>query len=476
MSEKSGFYINGKWVEPAGSGILELENPANGEKSGELKLGNAQDVENAVAAARAAFAGFAATSLDERIGLIERIIDIYKTRFADIGESISDEIGAPLGFATRFQAGAGLVHFKTILRILGENPFESISGTTCIVHEPIGVCGMITPWNWPLNQMNCKIAPALAAGCTMVMKPSELTPRTSIIMAEILDEAGVPPGVFNMVQGLGPEVGAALSAHDDIDMISFTGSTNAGIAVAKVAAPGVKRVGQELGGKSANILLEDADFENAVRDGVNLCFRNAGQSCNSPTRMLAPGRRMDEVMALARETAEQIRVGNPRDEATTMGPVVSKRQWENIQAHIHSAMEQGATLVTGGPGRPDGLEKGYYVKPTVFAHVTPDMTIAREEIFGPVLAIMGYESEDEAVRIANDSPFGLAGYVQSASLERARAVARKLRVGMVHINGAPADPAAPFGGYKHSGNGREWGRAGLEEFTETKAIMGYESK
>ncbi len=474
MSKQTGFYINGKWVEPVGREIMDLVNPATEEKSGELRLGNEQDIERAVAAARAAFAAFSTTSLASRMALIGKIVEIYKTRFADIGESISEEMGAPLLFASKIQAGAGLVHFRQILKVMAEYPFESASGTTCILHEPVGVCGMITPWNWPLNQMACKIAPALAAGCTMVLKPSELTPRASVIMAEILEEAGVPPGVFNMVQGLGPDAGAALSAHEDIDMISFTGSTRAGIAVAKAAAPGVKRVGQELGGKSANILLEDADFAKAVGAGVALCFRNVGQSCNSPTRMLVPNGRMDEVAALAGSAAEPIRVGDPKAADTDMGPVVSKRQWDNIQAHIHGALEQGARLVTGGPGRPDGLEKGYYVKPTIFAGVRPDMTIAREEIFGPVLAIIGYESEDEAIRIANDSPFGLAGYVQSASLERARAAARKLRVGMVHINGAAADPSAPFGGYKASGNGREWGRAGLEEFTETKAILGYE--
>ena len=474
MSRISGLYIDGQWGEPSGGEILELVNPATEEKSGELMLGSRVDMDRAVAAARAAFPGFAATSLATRIDLIGRIIEIYKTRFADIGESICDEMGAPLGFATRFQAGAGLVHFRQILKVLQDNPFETPQGTTRILHEAVGVCGMITPWNWPMNQMACKIAPALAAGCTMVLKPSELTPRTSVIMAEILHDAGVPPGVFNMVQGSGPDVGAALSAHEDIDMISFTGSTGAGIEVARAAAPGVKRVGQELGGKSANLVLPDADFAKAVQDGVSLCFRNAGQSCNSPSRLLVPRDRKDEACALAKTAAEQIRVGNPRHEQTAMGPVVSKRQWEGIQAHINSAMAEGATLIAGGPDRPDGLEKGYYVKPTVFADVTPQMTIAREEIFGPVLAIMSYESEEDAVRIANDSPFGLAGYVQSASLERARAVARKLRVGMVHINGAPADPAAPFGGTKASGNGREWGRAGLEEFMETKAVMGYE--
>ena len=473
MTLRTGFYIGGEWVKPAGNRTQPLVNPATEEVCGELSLGEQADVDRAVRAARNAFATYAETPLAERIALLQRIVDLYKTRFDDIGESISRQMGAPRAFATRFQAGAGLSHFKQVLAILESHAFEHALGTTRVMHEPIGVCGMIVPWNWPMNQITCKVGPALAAGCTMVLKASELAPDPAIILAEILDEAGVPPGVFNLIQGEGPVVGAALAAHPDVDMISFTGSTNAGIAVAQAAAPTVKRVGQELGGKSANVLMDGIDFEDAVTRGVQLCFRNAGQSCNSPTRMLVPASRLAEVETIAERAAEEIRVGHPDEPETVLGPVVSAKQWQSIQRHIELGVEEGATLVHGGPGRPDGLARGYYVKPTVFSKVTPGMTIAREEIFGPVLSILPYVDDDEAIAIANDTPFGLAAYVEAPDLDRARAVARKLRVGMVHLNGAPADPAAPFGGYRHSGNGREWGEHGLAEFTETKAVMGY---
>lgn len=452
---------------------MPLINPATEEICGELALGEQADVDRAVGAARKAFAIYADTPLADRIALLQRIVDVYKTRFDDIGESISRQMGAPRKFATRFQAGAGLSHFKQALAVLESFAFERDLGTTRVMHEPIGVCGMIVPWNWPMNQMTCKVGPALAAGCTMVLKASELAPDPAIILAEILDEAGVPAGVFNLIQGEGPVVGAALAAHPDVDMISFTGSTNAGIAVAQAAAPSVKRVGQELGGKSANILLDGIDFEDAVTRGVQLCFRNAGQSCNSPTRMLVPAPRMGEVEGIAERAAEQICVGDPDAPETELGPVVSAKQWQNIQRHIELGIEEGATLVHGGPGRPDGLARGFFVKPTVFSNVDPGMTIAREEIFGPVLSIMPFADEADAIRIANDSLFGLAAYVEAPDVEHARSVARRLRVGMVHLNGAPADPAAPFGGYRQSGNGREWGQHGLEEFTETKAVMGY---
>lgn len=473
MTSRTGFYIGGEWVKPAGNRTQPLINPATEEVCGELALGEQADVDRAVAAARNAFATYAETPLAERIALLQRIIDLYKSRFDDIGESISRQMGAPRAFATRFQAGAGLSHFKQVLAILEAHAFEHALGTTRVMHEPIGVCGMIVPWNWPMNQITCKVGPALAAGCTMVLKASELAPDPAIILAEILDEAGVPPGVFNLIQGEGPVVGAALAAHPDVDMISFTGSTNAGIAVAQAAAPTVKRVGQELGGKSANILMDKIDFEDAVTRGVQLCFRNAGQSCNSPTRMLVPASRLAEVEAIAGRAAEEIRVGHPDEPETVLGPVVSAKQWQSIQRHIELGIKEGATLVHGGPGRPDGLARGYYVKPTIFSNVKPGMTIAREEIFGPVLSILPCVDDHEAIAIANDTPFGLAAYVEAPDLDRARAVARKLRVGMVHLNGAPADPAAPFGGYRHSGNGREWGEHGLAEFTETKAVMGY---
>ena len=476
MTTATGFYINGKWVAPQGRGTLPVVNPATEQAIGKVQCGNATDVDLAVAAARAAFPAFADTPLADRIALLERIVDLYKSRFDDIGKAISDEMGAPLMFATRFQAGAGLSHFKEILKILKSFEFEEQRGTTRVFREPIGVAGMIVPWNWPMNQITCKVAPALAAGCTMILKPSEMAPTAAAILTDILHEAGVPAGVFNLVSGEGPVVGAAMAAHPDIDVLSFTGSTRAGIAVAMAAAPTVKRVGQELGGKSANILLDDVDIEDAVTRGVTLCFRNSGQSCNSPTRLLVPQDRLAEAAEVAARVANNLVVGDPTDASTQMGPVVNEVQWKGIQKHIHSGIDEGATLVAGGPDRPDGLDTGFYVRPTVFSDVTPDMTIACEEIFGPVLSIMGYEDEADAVQIANDTPFGLAAYVESADLDRCRAVARRLRVGMVHLNGAVADPGAPFGGYRQSGNGREWGIAGLEEFLETKSVMGYADK
>ena len=473
MTDKPQFFIDGEWQTLSDRPTMDLVNPATEKVSGKLHLGNEDDVDRAVKAARNAFPGFAATSLNERIELLQSITDGYKARFDDIGSAISEQMGAPKKFAVRFQAGAGLSHFKQVLKIIQTYNFERDINATRVIREPIGVCGMIVPWNWPMNQITCKVAPALAAGCTMVLKPSELAPGPAIILAELLEEAGVPRGVFNMVQGEGPVVGAAIARHPDVDMVSFTGSTHGGIAVAEAAAPTIKRVGQELGGKSANILLDDVDFEDAVTRGVTLCFRNSGQSCNSPTRMLVPRASMVEVAEIAKHAAEGIRVGDPNAEDTVMGPVVSEKQWSGIQGHIRSGINEGATLVTGGLDRPDDLPAGYFVQPTVFADVTPDMTIAREEIFGPVLSIMAYDDEAHAVTIANDTPFGLAAYIESADLARAQAMARRVRAGMIHLNGAVADPSAPFGGYRHSGNGREWGLHGLEEFTEIKAVMGY---
>ena len=470
---KSQFYINGKWFDcPAGEKIV-LFNPANGETRGHLILGTEEHVNKAAEAASVAFDSFSETPLVERIELIKRIAEVYESRLKDIGMIISTEIGAPLDFATRYQAGAGLSHFKNILKVLESYNFEEDLRSTKIIREPIGVCGMIVPWNWPMNQITCKVAPALAAGCTIVLKPSELAPGTAVILTEILQESGVPPGVFNMVQGNGITVGAAIAAHPKIDMISFTGSTQSGIAVARAAAQSVKRVGQELGGKSANILLDDVNFEEAVSRGVKLCFRNSGQSCNSPARMLVPKSRIEEVEIIAKLAAEKIIVGDPGSKDTDMGPVVSQKQWTKIQDYIQSGMQEGATLVAGGLDLPSHLERGFYIKPTVFSNVTPEMTIAREEIFGPVLSILTYEDERDALQIANDTPFGLAAYVESANVHRAQSLARKLRAGMVHLNGAVADPSAPFGGYRQSGNGREWGKFGLEEFMEIKAVMGF---
>ncbi len=473
MSDRLQFYIDGQWVDPIGTGTLDVINPATEESIGRIAMGNAEDVNRAVAAARRAFETFSRTTREERIALLERIIEVYKTRLPDLASAISDEMGAPLKLAGAAQAPSGLGHFMSTLDVLRRYEFEEDIGSSRVIREPIGVCGLITPWNWPINQIACKVAPALAVGCTMVLKPSEVAPFNAMIFAEILHEAGVPAGVFNLVNGDGPSVGAVLSSHPDVDMMSFTGSTRAGIEVARNAASTVKRVAQELGGKSANIILDDAEFPKAVaRDVFGMCM-NSGQSCNAPTRMLVPNARMDEAAAIAKAAAAQIKVGDPRAADTVIGPVVSGVQYEKIQKLIEQGIAEGARLEIGGPGRPEGLNRGYYVRPTVFSHVRNDMTIAREEIFGPVLSLIGYEDDEDAIRIANDTVYGLSGYVSSGDPERAKRVARRLRTGNVHLNGAPVDNKAPFGGYKQSGNGREWGLYGLEEFLEVKAIMGY---
>ena len=466
------FYIDGKWVDPADPKPFDVINPANEQVIGQIMMGNAEDVNKAVAAAKKAFPSFSNTSVQERLELLDAIMGAYQNRYDEVVETISAEMGAPMWLSKAAQAAMGLAHLGTVRGILESYQFEKTQGTTLIRKEPVGVCGLITPWNWPINQIACKVAPALAAGCTMVLKPSEIAPLNAALWAEILDDAGVPAGVFNLVNGDGPTVGEAMSQHPDIDMMSFTGSTRAGIAVAKSSADTVKRVAQELGGKSANIILDDADFNKAVAQGVQSCFMNSGQSCNAPTRMLVPAARHDEVVEIAKAAAEQVKVGDPTAEDTTIGPVVSEMQFNKIQGLIEKAIDEGTELVTGGPGKPDGLNAGYYVKPTIFANVTNDMTIAREEVFGPVLSILKYESEEEAIQIANDTVYGLSGYVQAGSTERAAAVAAQLRTGNVHLNGAGADPMAPFGGYKQSGNGREWGEHGFEDFLETKAVLG----
>ena len=473
VSNRQKFYINGEWVQPAGTETLAVINPANEEPIDDIALGNEEDVNRAVAAAKAAFETFSRTSREERVAMMERIVGVYQGRMDEVAATISEEMGAPMFLAKAAQAPMGIAHMMTNLNVLKTFEFEEDLGTSHIVKEPAGVCGFITPWNWPINQIACKVAPALAAGCTMVLKPSEVAPFNAVLFAEILDEAGVPPGVFNLVNGDGPTVGVALSSHPDVDMMSFTGSTRAGIEVAKNAAPTVKRVTQELGGKSANIILDDADFQAVIaRDMAGMCT-NSGQSCNAPTRMLVPNGRMDEAAAIARSAAEGIKVGDPNAADTNIGPVVSEVQFNKIQGLIQKGIDEGARLETGGPGRPDGLNRGYYVKPTVFSHVTNDMTIAREEIFGPVLSLIGYEDDEDAVRIANDTPYGLSGYISAGDPDRARAMARRIRSGNVHLNGASVDPSAPFGGYKQSGNGREWGTHGFEEFLEVKAILGY---
>jgi aldehyde dehydrogenase (NAD+) len=466
------FYINGQWVAPLTDETLGVINPATEEVIDTIALGGPDDVDAAVAAARAAFETFSVTSREERLALLDRIIEVYKSHITEMGDIISAEVGAPVLMAHRSQATAGVGHFMTARKVLAEYEFEKELGTTLVVREPIGVCALITPWNWPLNQIACKVAPALAAGCTMVLKPSEVAPLNAILFAEILDEAGVPAGVFNLVNGDGVNVGSPLSSHPDVDMVSFTGSTRAGVEVARAAAPTVKRVAQELGGKSANIILDDADFATVIARDVATMYNNSGQSCSAPSRMLVPAARMDEAAAIAAEAAKHVVVGDPKDDASKIGPVVSGVQYDRIQQLIEKGISEGATLQVGGPGKPEGLETGYFVKPTVFSHVSNDMTIAREEVFGPVLVMIGYADDDDAVRIANDSAYGLSGYI-SGSTERAKAMARRIRTGNVHLNGARGDLNAPFGGYKQSGNGREWGEFGMEEFLETKAIMGY---
>src|SRR6478735_6367884 len=473
MVNRLQFYIDGAWVDPAVKKSTPVVNPATEEAMYEVALGSKADVDKAVAAAKRAFVTFSQTSRDERVALLTKVIEIYKGRLKEIGAAVSAEMGAPLPMAEKLQAGAGLGHLMTTLDVLKNYHFEEPVGTAMVLREPVGVVGMITPWNWPLNQIACKVAPALAAGCTMVLKPSEFTPTSGLIFAEVLHEAGVPAGVFNLVNGLGPEVGVAMSEHPDIDMISFTGSTRAGIDVAKRAANTVKRVSQELGGKSPNVILEGADLNKAVSGGVAHVFNNSGQSCNAPTRMIVPTARMAEVKAIAKAVADKTKAGDPKAEGTTIGPVVNRTQWDKIQALIKKGVDEGATLVAGGPGLPEGVNKGFYVRPTVFADVTNDMTIAREEIFGPVITILGAKDEAEAVKIANDTPYGLAGYVSAGSVEGATRVGRQIRAGNVNLNGVPNERTAPFGGYKQSGNGREWGKFGLEEYLEVKAIAGF---
>jgi aldehyde dehydrogenase (NAD+) len=460
MVNRLKFYIDGAWVDPAAMKTVPVVNPATEETLYDVAVGSKADVDKAVAAARKAFETFQFTTREERIELLSKIIEAYKARAKDIATAISDEMGAPMTLAERAQAAAGLGHLASTLQVLKDYHFEEKVGTATVVREPVGVVGMITPWNWPLNQIACKVAPAIAAGCTMILKPSEFTPTSALIFAEVMHAAGVPKGVFNLVNGLGPEVGVAMSEHEGIDMISFTGSTRAGIDVAKRAANTVKRVSQELGGKSPNVILEDADFTKAVSGGVAQVFNNSGQSCNAPTRMIVPSSKMNEVKAIAKAVA------------TTIGPVVNRTQWDKIQALIKKGVDEGATLVAGGPGLPEGVNKGFYVRPTVFADVTNNMTIAREEIFGPVITILGAKDEAEAVKIANDTPYGLAGYVSAGSVESAKRVGKKIRAGNVNLNGVPNERTAPFGGYKQSGNGREWGKYGMEDFLEVKAIAG----
>lgn len=467
-------YINGSWHDVPGQ-VMPVINPASEEKIGAITLAT-QDIANeAVLSARHAFSSYSQTSIDERIALMKRVIAVYESKIDDMAEHIRLEMGAPHFLAHGAQVGSGLAHLQQALAALESAPEFEIMGNSRVYREPVGVCALITPWNWPMNQIACKVGPALAAGCTMVLKPSELAPLSAYLFAQILDEAKVPPGVFNLVNGNGAAVGSALSEHPEVDMVSFTGSTHAGVSVAIAAAPSVKRVSQELGGKSANIMLNDIDIKTAIKDAVIGCMHNTGQSCNAPTRLLLPAHMYDEAVSVAVEAANAVAVGNTESENTFMGPLISQAQFDKVQAYIQIAIDEGAKLVAGGLGKPVGFEKGFFAKPTVFADVTNTMRIAREEVFGPVLVLIPYDTENDAIAIANDTSYGLSGYITSASKERALSVAKQLRCGMVHVNGSWTDPAAPFGGYKQSGNGREWGKFGLEEFQEVKSLMGFES-
>jgi len=472
MRDYLKFYINGSWIDPAEPNAAAVIDPATEQVAGHISLGSAADVDAAVDAARRAFPAWMRTGREERINLLERIATEYGRRHNDVAEAIISEMGAPWDLAEGTQTAIGLSHLQAAIDALKDYRFEELRGTTRIVREPIGVCAFITPWNWPINQIVCKVVPALAAGCTMVLKPSEIAPFSAVIWAEILDAAGVPPGVFNLINGDGPTVGEALASHPHVDMVSFTGSTRAGVRVAIAAAPTIKRVHQELGGKSPHIVLDDDALPKSVVWGVHAVALNAGQNCNAPTRMLVPRPRLAETIELAREAADGLRVGPPRT-SPDIGPVISETQWNRIQSLINQGIKEGATLIAGGPGRPAGLEEGYYVRPTVFADVTNEMTIAREEIFGPVLAIIAYDDVDHAIEIANDSPYGLAAYVSGKDMDAVRTIAAELRAGQVNLNGAPPDFMAPFGGYKQSGNGREWGDHAITEFLETKAVLGH---
>jgi aldehyde dehydrogenase (NAD+) len=475
MKDCRQFYIDGKWVKPARGQDFEVINPATEEPIATISLGSVSDVDKAVTVAKRGFESYSETTIEKRLGLLRQIIEVYKAKSEEMAKTISLEMGCPISLSRAAQVPAGLGHFSEIVKVLEKFKFEELEGSTLMRKEPIGVCGLITPWNWPMNQIAAKVAPALAAGCSVVLKPSEVAPLSAYLFAQIIDQAGLPPGVFNLVNGDGPTVGSAISSHPDVAMVSFTGSTRAGVAVALAAAPTVKRVTQELGGKSAHIILEDADLESAVKQGVQACFRNTGQSCNAPTRMLLSRSKMAQAMVAAKQAAESTKAGEPFAEGSSIGPLASKAQFEKVQRLIKQGIDEGAKLIAGGLGRPEGIDKGYFVKPTVFADVRNDMTIACEEIFGPVLCMIPYDDEDEAVDIANDSPYGLSGFVSSGEIEHARRIAKRIRSGNVHINNARIDFGGCFGGYKQSGNGREWGEAGLEEFLELKAIFGYAS-
>lgn len=467
------FYINGEWVDPISDAKAEVVNPATEQAFATIAMANMQDMEKAVAAARAAFGSFSQTSQAERVDLLERITECYKKRRDDIGRAMISEGGFPHSLAMGAQADMGTLHFEHMVKVAKAYQFEEQRGTTRVTKEPIGVVAMVTPWNWPINQIACKVAPAIAAGCTMVLKPSSLAPLNALILTEVMDEAGVPPGVFNLINADGRNVGQALCAHREVDMVSFTGSTGAGVAIAKAAADTVKRMHQELGGKSPFIVMPDADLEKAIADAVPGCFLNTGQSCNAPTKLLVPNDRMDDALKIAGKVAQAQKLGSPDDTDATLGPLISEKQQQSVQALIQTGIDEGATLVCGGMGMPEGFNRGYYVKPTVFGHVTPDMTLFHEEVFGPVLVVVGYDDVDHAVELANDTIYGLAGYVHGKDVDAARAVARRIKAGTIHINSPDWDPDAPFGGYKMSGNGREYADFAVHDFLEIKGIVGW---
>ncbi len=466
------FYINGTWVEPISKARMDVENPANEEIVCQVALGNDADADAAIMAARAAFDAWTVTPVADRIALVQRILDIYNDRYEDFAQAMSTEMGAPTEWARGAQAWAGQVHLEATIKAAKEMQWEYMRGTTRIVYEGIGVCALITPWNWPMNQIACKVAPALIAGCTMILKPSEIAPLSGVLFAEVCHAAGVPPGVFNLVNGDGPGVGTRITSHPEVDMVSFTGSTRAGTLIAAAAAPTVKRVAQEMGGKSANIILPNADLAAAVAAGVNAIMSNTGQSCDAPTRMFVQRDQQVEALAVAKTTAEAIVPGDPKAEGTTMGPLISKVQYDKVQRLIQTGIDEGATLVTGGLGRPAGLNRGWFCKPTIFGDVENAMTISKEEIFGPVLSILPYDTVDDAVRMANDSVYGLAAYI-AGPVEDARPVARRMRAGTVNLNYPDWDTSAPFGGYKQSGNGREYADWGIHDFCEVKGIVGW---
>jgi len=473
MNNCHQFYIDGKWVAPTTPKMMDIVNPANEQVIGQVSLGCKDDINSAVAAAKSAFPTWSQTSRDERLAYLDRIIELYNERMDEMAQAITLEMGAPKEMAKDEQAEVGVIHIQTTRDILVDYSFEQTNGITHVVKEAIGVCGLITPWNWPMNQIACKIAPAIACGCTVVLKPSEFAPLSAKLFSQIIHDAELPPGVFNMVYGEGPDVGTALSSHQDVEMVSLTGSTRAGVSVSKTSADTIKRVALELGGKSANILLEDVDIEACVTSGTEACFYNTGQSCDAPTRMLVPAKYHQCAVDAAKAVAQATIVGDPNSDETTIGPLSNPTQFKKVQQLIAEAIEQGTELITGGVGKPAGITDGYYVKPTVFANVSNDMMIAQQEVFGPVLAIIPYNTLEEAIEIANDTPYGLAGYIQSNDVEQARQVARKIRAGTIYMNEPDFDAYAPFGGFKQSGNGREFGHFAFDDFLEIKGIIGY---